>query len=105
VEVDDRWTELDYGDFEGRPFSDVPSETWRRWRQDASYRPPGGESLAALGRRVREACEHLAHDGGNGDVAVVSHVSPTSPHEGLGPRTTGVSCPGARGASSPTSPP
>jgi len=76
VEVDDRWTELDYGDFEGRPFSDVPSETWRRWRQDASYRPPGGESLAALGRRVREACEHLAHDGGNGDVAVVSHVSP-----------------------------
>ncbi|TMM09928.1 MAG: histidine phosphatase family protein [Actinobacteria bacterium] len=76
VEVDDRWTELDYGAFEGRPFSEVPSATWQRWRGDASYTPPGGESLAVLGRRVRAACEDLAGDGANGDVAVVSHVSP-----------------------------
>lgn len=74
VEVDERWTELDYGDFEGRPFNDVPAATWQRWRRDASYAPPGGESLAALGRRVREACEDLATR--DGDVAVISHVSP-----------------------------
>jgi broad specificity phosphatase PhoE len=76
VDVDDRWTELDYGAFEGRPFTDVPGETWQRWRHDASYAPPGGESLAALGVRVRDACEDLVRDGTEGDVAVVSHVSP-----------------------------
>jgi broad specificity phosphatase PhoE len=76
VVVDERWTELDYGAFEGRPSSEVPSETWRRWRRDSSYAPPGGESLAAVGVRVREACEHLARDAGDGDIAVVSHVSP-----------------------------
>jgi broad specificity phosphatase PhoE len=76
VEVDERWTELDYGDFEGRPFNEVPSTTWQRWRHDASYTPPGGESLATLGRRVRDACEHLARSDRNGDVAVISHVSP-----------------------------
>jgi broad specificity phosphatase PhoE len=43
--------------------------------------PPGGESLASAGLRVREACEELfvAPDGaarGDGVVVVVSHVSP-----------------------------
>lgn len=76
VEVDDRWTELDYGEFEGRPHGEIPSETWRRWRRDPSFAPPGGESLAALGVRVRDACEQLAGEHGDGDVAVVSHVSP-----------------------------
>jgi broad specificity phosphatase PhoE len=76
VEVDERWTELDYGEFEGRPVKDVPNSTWQRWRRDASYSPPGGESLAALGRRVRDACEELTSDDGDDDVAVISHVSP-----------------------------
>jgi broad specificity phosphatase PhoE len=76
LDVDDRWTELDYGAFEGRPFGEVPGDTWQRWRHDASFSPPGGESLAALGVRVRDACEHLAHQESEGDVAVVSHVSP-----------------------------
>lgn len=76
VDVDDRWTELDYGEFEGRPFGEVPAETWQRWRRDASYAPPGGESLAELGVRVRDACEHLASEGSERDIAVVSHVSP-----------------------------
>jgi broad specificity phosphatase PhoE len=76
VEVDERWTELDYGDFEGRPVNDVPKSTWQRWRGDASFSPPGGESLAAVGRRVRDACEQLTGGDGNDDVAVISHVSP-----------------------------
>ena len=76
VEVDDRWIELDYGEFEGRPFSDVPAEEWARWRQDLEYTPPGGESIASLGRRVRAACEDLAADAQERDVVVVTHVSP-----------------------------
>lgn len=76
VEIDQRWTELDYGEFEGRRFAEVPAETWRRWREDPTYSPPGGESIDAVGRRVRDACQRLALDSGGGDVAVVSHVSP-----------------------------
>ena len=76
VEVDHRWTELDYGELEGRRFAEVPTETWRRWREDPTYSPPGGESIDAVGRRVRDACEGLAVDSASADVAVVSHVSP-----------------------------
>jgi broad specificity phosphatase PhoE len=76
VEVDERWTELDYGDFDNRPPGELPEGTWDRWRVDADYTPPGGESLAALGRRVRAACDELAPRAADSDVVVVSHVSP-----------------------------
>ncbi len=82
VEVDERWVEVDYGELEGVAVGDVPAETWRRWRSDLDFRPPGGETLREVGRRVREACEELlATEGagaraGDGDVVVVSHVSP-----------------------------
>src|SRR5205085_595599 len=38
--------------------------------------PAGGESLAAVGTRVRAACRELAGAAADGDVVVVSHVSP-----------------------------
>ena len=38
--------------------------------------PGGGESLAALGLRVRAACEELLEEARGRDVIVVSHVSP-----------------------------
>jgi broad specificity phosphatase PhoE len=82
MELDDRWVEVDYGEHEGRALSDVPAEVWRRWRLDPDYRPAGGESLSAVGRRVRTACQELleAPDAPGrseaGDVVVVSHVSP-----------------------------
>jgi broad specificity phosphatase PhoE len=76
VEVDERWIELDYGDLDGRSASSVPPETWRRWRSDPMSAPPGGESLASLGRRVREACGALCDDATHGVVLVVTHVSP-----------------------------
>jgi len=75
VVVDQRWVELDYGPYDGWLLGDVPAEMWARWRSDASYAPPGGESLAALGRRVREACEELLGDPDRLSVGV-SHVSP-----------------------------
>jgi broad specificity phosphatase PhoE len=76
VEVDERWVELDYGELDGRPIADVPAHLWRAWRADVGFAPPGGESLAALGRRVRAACEDLAAEAAETDVVVVSHVSP-----------------------------
>jgi broad specificity phosphatase PhoE len=82
VEIDERWIEVDYGEHEGRPLGDVPAEVWQRWRADPAFRPEGGESLAECGERVAAACEELfAVDGAgarryDGDVVVVSHVSP-----------------------------
>ena len=75
VVVDERWIEIDYGPYDGWLLGDVPTEMWAAWRQDPSYAPPGGESLAALGRRVRQACEELLADAER-RVVVVSHVSP-----------------------------
>jgi broad specificity phosphatase PhoE len=75
VEVDERWVELDYGDLDQTPMADVPAETWAAWRADVGWRPPGGESLADLGARVRDACADLT-DAAERDVVVVTHVSP-----------------------------
>jgi probable phosphoglycerate mutase len=84
--VDERWTELDYGEYDGLPFGEVPPSVWDAWRTDTSFAPPGGgESLSALATRVWSACEELASSsaslgaggaGGDGTVVVVSHVSP-----------------------------
>ena len=75
VETDERWIELDYGEYDGSPLAEVPPELWQEWRTDASFAPPGGESLAAVGARVRQACDDLAADRPELTV-VVSHVSP-----------------------------
>lgn len=74
--VDERWIEIDYGDLDGQPLAGLPAEVWNRWRADVSFTPPGGESLLALGARVRDACESLSATAADGDVVVVTHVSP-----------------------------
>ena len=76
VEVDDRWVELDYGVLDGRPLAEVGADQWAAWRSDVTWAPEGGESLAALGERVRDGCEALAKEAAERDVVVVSHVSP-----------------------------
>jgi broad specificity phosphatase PhoE len=76
VDIDERWIEVDYGDLDGTPLADLPPELWAKWRSDPTFTPPGGESLAALGERVRAACDELAPIARDRDVVVVTHVSP-----------------------------
>jgi broad specificity phosphatase PhoE len=76
VEVDERWIELDYGELDGMPLSDVPAELWSAWRRDPGFEPPGGESLRTLRARVSAALAALADHCRDGGVVVVSHVSP-----------------------------
>jgi broad specificity phosphatase PhoE len=76
VTVDDRWIEIDYGRYDGTPLAEVPPEVWTSWRADLAWRPEGGESLAAVGARVRAACEELSAEAAVADIVVVSHVSP-----------------------------
>ena len=75
-EIDDRWLEMDYGDFDGMPMADVPRDQWGRWISDAEYRPPNGESLREMGERVYAACESLVEAARDTDIVVVSHATP-----------------------------
>jgi broad specificity phosphatase PhoE len=74
VEVDERLVEIDYGDWDGQPLGSVSRAQWARWRDDADFTPPGGESLVAVGERVARFCaDRLRADS---IVVAVSHVSP-----------------------------
>jgi alpha-ribazole phosphatase len=47
--LDERLMELDFGDWEGQSWTDVPRDALDRWAADpAGFKPPGGESGAAL---------------------------------------------------------
>ncbi len=82
VTVDDRWIEVDYGEFECQPLGGIPASVWQQWRTNPDFRPEGGESLADVDERITAACQELfAQDGAgarrpDGDVVVVSHVTP-----------------------------
>ena len=76
VEHDERFIELDYGTWDQRPLADVSAADWAAWRADVDFAPPGGESLAALGRRVRAGLDELAEFARDHVVVVVTHVSP-----------------------------
>ena len=75
VTLDDRWAEIDYGVYDGAELSSA-GELWARWDQDLAYTPPGGESIAAVGQRIRKACDEMWEEAVESDVVVVSHVSP-----------------------------
>lgn len=76
VEIDQRFIELDYGDWDGVALTDVPQQQWATWRTDPHFRPPNGESLVELDERVRPALEELTERARHEHVVVVSHVSP-----------------------------
>jgi probable phosphoglycerate mutase len=82
VQIDERWVEVDYGEYDGQPLRDIPAQVWQEWRRDQNFRPPGGETLAEVDQRVSKACAALFAQPdagarrGDGDVVVVSHVTP-----------------------------
>ena len=92
VTIDERFIELDYGDWDGVALTDVDQTLWAQWRNDPSFRPPGGETLVELDNRVRPAFEEISERAQTGDVIVVSHVSPIKSGVtwalGTGPETT-----------------
>ena len=74
--IDDRWIELNYGEYDGLPLGDVPADAWIRWNADRDFATPGGESMGCLDRRVRQACSEAYESAIDQIVVVVSHVSP-----------------------------
>jgi probable phosphoglycerate mutase len=82
VQIDERWVEVDYGEFDGQPLREIPAEVWQEWRRDPKFRPRDGETLAEVDLRVAGACDALFAEAGagarrqEGDVVIVSHVTP-----------------------------
>jgi broad specificity phosphatase PhoE/ribonuclease HI len=86
VWVDERLRECDFGEWEGLTYGEIqerhPAEL-AAWVGDPEVAAPGGESFAAVTRRVRQARDAVlaAHPGA--PVAVVSHVTPVKVLLGL----------------------
>jgi len=76
VETEDRFMEINYGEWEEKPVAEVTPQTWSSWRADPNFRPPGGETLIELGTRVREAVAEIATEAEHSNIVLVSHVSP-----------------------------
>lgn len=95
VHEDEGFREVDFGDWEGLTFAEA-RERWpdhiNAWLADPAVAPPGGESMAAAARRVREAKERILDQYRGRTVLIVTHVTPIkvlvrlallAPHEAM----------------------
>ncbi|MBB4380473.1 histidine phosphatase family protein [Bradyrhizobium sp. SBR1B] len=78
IEIVPALDELDYGEWTGRSFEELGRDPrWSRWnRRRGSTRPPGGESMRSLQKRVVDHLEQLRNDHSTGAVIAVSHAEP-----------------------------
>jgi broad specificity phosphatase PhoE len=76
VEVVPSFDEIDIGQWTGKSFADVaPEKAWQQWNaKRGRARPPGGESMVALQRRVVRHVQQLS--GQHGTFVIVSHAEP-----------------------------
>ena len=78
VEIVPALNEIDYGEWTGRSFVELEQDPrWSSWntRRETS-RPPNGETMHALQRRVVNHLEQLRRDGSAETVVLVSHAEP-----------------------------
>jgi probable phosphoglycerate mutase len=70
--------ELDYGAWTGRTFAELETDPcWHRWNAEREIsRPPQGESMRSLQRRVVDHLEELFSEPNGLTVAIVSHAEP-----------------------------
>ncbi len=76
LELDERWLEMDYGEFDGVVITDLPRDLFRNWMTDPEFAAPGGESLRMLATRVHAACEELLEAARDQEIVVVTHATP-----------------------------
>jgi broad specificity phosphatase PhoE len=70
--------ELDVGEWTSRSFAELESDPrWRAWNERrASACPPGGESMAAIRRRMLGHLDDMRARYPNGSLVMVSHAEP-----------------------------
>ena len=82
LRLDQRLAEGSFGSWEGLTRSDVvrrggeDAEMLVRWESDASFAPPGGESLESIHRRAVNAAEEFKREFAGSSLVLVSHVGP-----------------------------
>lgn len=83
VSVDTRWQELDFGEWEGRLFDDLPRTGLDRWATAPwDFLPPGGENVRDLVCRVHAALVGLLARPA-GDCLIVAHAGPIRAASGI----------------------
>jgi broad specificity phosphatase PhoE len=78
VEIVAAVDEIDIGDWTGRSFADLDNDPdWHNWNsRRGSSRPPNGEDMRSLQRRVVQHLDQLRDDASDGCVLIVSHAEP-----------------------------
>jgi probable phosphoglycerate mutase len=79
LDVDEDLAETDFGGWEGMSFGEVAKqwpEDLAAWMGSAEAAPPGGESFAAVAKRVLSALDRLFSAHAGQTIVVVSHVTP-----------------------------
>ncbi|MEV0117699.1 bifunctional RNase H/acid phosphatase [Streptomyces sp. NPDC050844] len=79
VRIEDGLRETDFGAWEGLTFGEVRErqpEELNAWLSSAKAAPPGGESFAAVSRRVSAARDRLTAEYAGQTVLLVTHVTP-----------------------------
>ena len=80
LDIDPDWSEIDFGDWDGRELADLRADPVAAAGLGAFYAdptklaPPNGESFASLEERVRRAVTRLANR--DGHVLVLAHAGP-----------------------------
>lgn len=76
VEEDVRLLELNFGEWEGRPWQKIGDATLDAWAQDIwQYAPAGGERLCDLWARVNAFRQELS-GAANSCIVIISHHGP-----------------------------
>jgi broad specificity phosphatase PhoE len=75
VEIEDQFTEIDFGRWTGRAYADLAGEAdWHNFNSFRSVAPvPGGESMLAVQSRAIAAVYRIAQQHPDAHVAVFSH--------------------------------
>lgn len=68
---DDRLKEMDFGEWEAKPWSGISRQQLDQWAADPlQYKIPGGESVAQMQKRVLD----FMHEQGEQNLVLVSHA-------------------------------
>jgi alpha-ribazole phosphatase len=74
VQTSSLLAEMDFGDWEGKPWSSLGESALSAWTADfAHHRPGGGESVTTLLKRVDEAMQMASNVDGD-DVLWITHA-------------------------------
>jgi len=74
VDLDARLWEQDFGEWDGKPFAEIPDLGPLPPDQLAAHRPPGGESFDDAVRRAGPALREIVEQHADATVAVVAHA-------------------------------